>query len=413
MFSTGMPVGVLPSGMCINEATIMIKHILSYGAVLVMLGGVAQAQAPFAGVFSDGRITLTLQQGNAGYTGQVQFDGQTFTIAAREAGGTTLQGTYTYNGQPIPFQAMRQGDRITIISEGERYTLTRRAAASTTTARTAEAGVFSDPAWGLQFTPPAGWQGERDGEMYVFASAGRSGVLVFVPHETTSLAQLRAEFEAGVNEGTTHLQVTGPITAFGDNGVAADVSGTLEGQPSRTRVVGLLSPYGRGVTIMGAMPAEAYTEDFGRLVEDVARSVVFSPVQTAAAGGQATSDVQEWTEWFQGCRLSYFSRYNSGYDGTGYVDESVIDLCPGYFRYGDESGSNFGPGSMASVKKGAGEWQVTQQGRDLVLVLRFNDGSVHSYTLGYEDGKTYLNGRRWLRTCNPNDQVVEARPQCY
>ena len=54
-----------------------------------------------------------------------------------------------------------------------------------------------------------------------------------------------------------------------------------------------------------------------------------------------------------------------------------------------------------------------EQGGEVVLHLRFNDGSTNTYTLGYEDGKTYLNGRRWLRTCNPNDQVVEARPQCW
>jgi hypothetical protein len=53
-----------------------------------------------------------------------------------------------------------------------------------------------------------------------------------------------------------------------------------------------------------------------------------------------------------------------------------------------------------------------RQGGESVLQLRFQDGSTRSHTLGYEDGKTFLDGRRWLRTCNPNDAVVEARPQC-
>ena len=94
------------------------------------------------------------------------------------------------------------------------------------------------------------------------------------------------------------------------------------------------------------------------------------------------------------------------------MDETIIDLCPGYFLYGDESGTNFGSGSMASQKRGSGQWRVVQQGSEVVLQLQFNNGSTNAYTLGYEDGKTYLNGRRWLRTCNPNDQVVEARPRC-
>ena len=48
-----------------------------------------------------------------------------------------------------------------------------------------------------------------------------------------------------------------------------------------------------------------------------------------------------------------------------------------------------------------------------VLQLLFHDGTAQSYTLSFEDGKTFLEGRRWLRTCNPDDQVVEARPQCW
>ena len=48
-----------------------------------------------------------------------------------------------------------------------------------------------------------------------------------------------------------------------------------------------------------------------------------------------------------------------------------------------------------------------------VLQLLFHNGTVQAYTLSFEDGKTFLEGRRWRRTCNPNDQVVEARPQCW
>ncbi len=381
-------------------------------------GAAQQASSPFAGTFADARITLTLQKTAAGYTGQVQFDGQAYPVTAQDAGGAAIQGAYTYYGQAVPFQAILQGETMTIASGGELFTLARRSGAASANTSAAASGGFSDPAWGLAFTPPAGWTGQRDGDMHVFTSAMHSGVLVFVPHEAANVAQLRAEFEAGVNEGATRLRVSGPIESFGANGIAAPVSGPIDGQPSRLRVVGLVSPHGRGVTVMGTMAAQAFTEDFARLVDEVAGSVTFSAAQAASSGqgssGQtaSSSEAQEWAEWFEGCRLSYFNRYNSS-PGSGYVDESTIDLCPGFFRFNDETGTQYGLGSSASVKRGSGQWQVMQQGGELVLHLRFNDGSTNTYTLGYEDGKTYLNGRRWLRTCNPNDQVVEARPQCW
>ena len=84
----------------------------------------AQAQdttSAYAGIFANTEITMTLRKQGAGYTGQVQFDGQRFAVAAQEA-GTVLQGTYSYNGQAIPFQAMVQGETMTIASEGLMYT---------------------------------------------------------------------------------------------------------------------------------------------------------------------------------------------------------------------------------------------------------------------------------------------------
>ena len=124
--------------------------------------------------------------------------------------------------------------------------------------------------------------------------------------------------------------------------------------------------------------------------------------------------------WFEGCRLSYFNSYNSGYGGGGYIDETVIDLCPGYFTYGASSETVFSTTDPVSGndpylqgnRRGAGQWQVIMQGGQPALQLRFHDGTQKIHLLSYEDGKTYLDGRRWLRTCNPNDSVVEARPQC-
>ncbi len=395
----------------------------------LLIGEPAQAQdtsPPFAGVFANAEITMTLRKHGAGYTGQVQFDGQSYAVAAQEA-GTILQGTYAYNGQAIPFQATLQGKTMTLASEGVMYTLTRQAdpapaapvaAAPATPSPPAQGGMtaggpFSDSDWGIRFTPPEGWKGQREGGGYVFVSQAQPGFLLVMPLEATSVADLRAGEGLVDEQSGTRLMLEGAPEAFGSNGLAANYTGPVSGQPSKARMVGLVSPHGQGALVMAAVVVDRYTDAYTALAEDLARSVAFFPSQT-------TPLVREWKEGLEGCRLSYFNRYNSGYGGGGYIDNTTVDLCPGFFNYNDQSETVFNTPDLSgsdmylySKKKGAGQWQVTMQGGQPVLQLLFHDGAVQAYTLNFEDGKTFLEGRRWLRTCNPNDQVVEARPQCW
>ena len=292
-------------------------------------------------------------------------------------------------------------------------------------AQTASSGEITDAAWGLRFTPPAGWTLHPAPDGYLFVSPDRQGILAVLPHETGTLEALAEEARQGINDGAgTALQLQGVLEAFGEQGLAADYTGWIEGSPARARAVGLVSPHGRGATILAAVAPQYYSAELAALAEAVARSVVFTaqPVVSQPEGlpAQTSPEAQEWAEWFEGCRLSYFNRYDSGYGGGGYSDETTVDLCPGYFNYGTRSETVFNttdPVSgndpyLQSNRRGAGQWQVAMQGGQPALRLHFYDGTVKAFVLGYEDGKTYLDGRRWLRTCNPNDSVVEARPQC-
>lgn len=284
-----------------------------------------------------------------------------------------------------------------------------------------------DAAWGLRFEPPAGWVRQPAPEGYLFVAPDQRGLLAVLPHEIPTLEALRAEAGKGLADGAgTALRLEGAVEAFGETGLAADYAGWLEGSAARARVVGLVAPRGRGATIVVATAPEHYSDEYAALAATVAESVVFSepPAQGASAGSApaqaAGAEEREWQEFLQGCRLSHFDRYDSGYGGGGYSDETVIDLCSGYFTYGDHGQTVFNatdPVSgdnayLQSGGSGSGQWSVVRQGGESVLELRFQDGSTRSHTLGYEDGKTFLDGRRWLRTCNPNDAVVEARPRC-
>ncbi len=291
------------------------------------------------------------------------------------------------------------------------------------TAQAQEARPIHDAAWGLRFTPPAGWVQHQAPNGYLFVAPDQQGILAVLPHQTHTVDALRAEARQGLNDGAgTALQLQRTIDAFGTNGLAATYTGWIEGSPATARVVGLVAPQGTGATILAAATPEHYSETLAAMAATVAESVVFTtrPAQTAQAAQPqpAGAEEQEWQTFLQGCRLSYFNRYNSGYGG-GYSDETVVDLCPGYFTYGASSETVFNTPGLSgsdayssSGKQGAGQWRIVRQGRESVLQLRFHDGTAQTLVLGYEDGKTFLDGRRWLRTCNPNDSVVEARPQC-
>lgn len=282
-----------------------------------------------------------------------------------------------------------------------------------------------DSAWGLRFAPPEGWVRQPAPEGYLFVAPDGQGLLAVLPHELGTLDALRAEAVQGIADGAgTALRLQGGLEAFAQSGLAGDFTGWIEGSPARARVVGLVAPHGRGATIVVAAAPEHYSAEHAAVAATVAGSVTFSQPPAQAEADQpeqpAGSEEREWQAFLEGCRLSYFNRYDSGYGGGGYIDEAVIDLCPGYFTFGDHSETVFGttdPVSgdqpyLHSDRRGTGQWSVVRRGGESVLELRFHDGSTRSHALGYEDGKTFLDGRRWLRTCDPNDTVAEARPEC-
>ena len=284
---------------------------------------------------------------------------------------------------------------------------------------------ITDEAWGIRFAPPPGWMQHPAQEGYLFASPMQDALLAVLPHDARTLDALRAEAQKGLADGMgTALQLQGSLEPFGDHGLAANFNGLIEGSPGQARVIGLLAPQGQGMTILVVTTPQLFSEAHKTIAEETARSVVFTalPAQTtsAQAAVQGGAEEQEWHDFLQGCRLSYFNSYNSGYGGGGYSDETVMDLCPGYFTFSDHSETVFNTmdpvsGSdpyLHSDRRGAGQWSIVRQGGQSVLQLRFHDGTVRSHSLGYDDGKTFLDGRRWLRTCNHNDSVVEARPQC-
>ena len=67
------------------------------------------ASDPFVGTFADERAKLQLSGSGGKYTGQMQFQGQTFPVRATSPDGRSLNGTFTSGGNSFRFNAILQG----------------------------------------------------------------------------------------------------------------------------------------------------------------------------------------------------------------------------------------------------------------------------------------------------------------
>jgi hypothetical protein len=78
--------------------------------------------APFAGKFSDGKVTVELSESGGAYVGTISL-GDTKYPAKASVAGQGLAGTFTSNGGEYPFTATLDGDRLIFVTGGKTYTL--------------------------------------------------------------------------------------------------------------------------------------------------------------------------------------------------------------------------------------------------------------------------------------------------
>ncbi len=262
--------------------------------------------------------------------------------------------------------------------------------------------VVDYPALGVRFTIPPGWTGRELDEMVVLASTTVPGLVVLRPHDHREIAELRAEAEAGIDDGAgTTLKPQGTLAPLGATGLSGEFRGRFDGTPATAYAVGLVNPHGRGLTVVAVTSPEAYTPAHQALALEVARSVEFSAPRVPAV-------VVEWRQGLTGRRLA---RYASAYGGSsggysGFQSREQFHLCgSGEFLYGgQESGSFDAPGAFGSTggrSTGSGRWDVVvNPDGGPWLQLRYHSGAVENYRLEQRGANTYLNGARYFRTAS-------------
>jgi hypothetical protein len=273
--------------------------------------------------------------------------------------------------------------------------------------------LIREPALGVEFKAPEGWQYQKNEMGYVMGHNSIAGVILVTSSPYLNLDELiQGAYQGIQEEGGTLLQLKGEPVTFGNNGLAGNYQGTLNWQQVTAYAIGLISPLGgTGVSCMIITTPNLLTENHKSILESMANSFnFFKP--------EIPDEVKEWEDWFKtpgGCRLKYLSSSGSSNYGGGYTgssSEATIDLCPnGSFR--ESSSSEFsmsidaGSAYSDSNDGGVGQWKLSFDGTNPVLVLNYNDGQTAQYALTYIDKKTYLNDTRYFVLFN------EEGPQCY
>lgn len=261
----------------------------------------------------------------------------------------------------------------------------------------APAGAVRDPSFGFQFIAPDGWLTRRGPEGYLLGHNAIPGMILLLPHDMSTMEQVRAQMRQGLVEESAQLLPADPIRALGPNRAGVALKGTIQGQPARAYAVGVLSERGGGVFILSGTSADAYGDQYQRFAEQMAASMsFFAP--------ERTPEADMWDKRLRGMLLVYMKSGSSG-GASGlstWSDRREIALCSdgSFGSKGSFQGAFDAPGGFGHIRDApgaaGGTWSIGSGGGQSVLELKRQDGSVQRYTLTANGTQTMLDGVRWF-----------------
>ncbi len=274
---------------------------------------------------------------------------------------------------------------------------------------------------GIRFTIPDGWVGQENQIGYIVGSHTEPGFALLTTNPSRTMDQLHQQAQQGIHDQNgTMLTLVSQLENLGQNGIGGEFQGTLEGQPVKAFIAGILNPHGDGVTIMAAASTREYSPIHKSLALSLTESIVFFEAETSPI-------VNEWKQALRNAKLTFMDSHYSGgggvnVDGTvystggGYNSKVEIHLCDqGYFKYKSSSSVTVDQGAFGSTSdsgQGAGTWSVIGNAQGgAVLRLSFHNGDMKEYTLDYQNNQTLLNGKRYYRTYA--SEGAEFGPECW
>ncbi|NOZ13104.1 MAG: hypothetical protein GXO69_05580 [Acidobacteria bacterium] len=249
-----------------------------------------------SGTYRGGGLKLTLNGTAGNYTGTLIFNGTRYPVSATGSGGQ-LRGAFQSGSDRFPFSGTLRGNTLSFQTGGSSYRLTKAGNRPPANPLQKRSGVFAGagagvaPAgsrvtsreYGFSFQPPAGWIAKPNpGAGYLMQSPNHKGVILVSRHAYQSLEKMRAEAAGGLIDPKSNVRLlpAGGFERVGNNGFGGPLEGTIQGKQAKAYLLGLISPYGGGVSILVAVTPESYTSQYPDFAKQIAASVqFFEPAQ--------------------------------------------------------------------------------------------------------------------------------------
>lgn len=364
-------------------------------------------------------LTIILKNINSAIVGEYKLQGQSLPITAEMQSENTVMGTYPYFGNKVPIQLMEVNGSYLLITEGvtipmiknefqdtenqviassqetliptkEKISVSLPTSKQAISTQKATGKIYTAPNSAFQFNLPQAWKAQvLENGSYLLGHHSVAGFIMIMPHEYGSLTQMQQASIQGIQEDGIVLSPSSEFTAYGKNGLMVDFGGTIQGQPVKSHAIGLVSPFGGGLTILTAVTNHLYTKEHLTIIQSIANSVTFSKPKVTAASNS-------WNSRLTGKRLLYLKTAN------GFSDKITIDLCRnGQFGYNSNSSGMSGGATTltyAGQNGGQGTWKIKGRGQQTILILSFTNGEIYEYQLSKRAsmGQVNLDNRRYF-----------------
>ena len=239
--------------------------------------------------------------------------------------------------------------------------------------------------WGFKFVPPEGWVSQVTSDYILLGHNSIAGLIIIMPHQAQSIAQMQMEMKEGLQEEGTNLQLTGSISTLKENSLIGNYEGYLDGTVAKAKCIGVLSPGGGGAYIIAASTPEMYSEGLVNAAKEVAGNMTFIKMGTTElvnhlAGKWTTFTTNTSTDIYLYPNGIYSEYYEASYSG-GFED----------------SGTNTGNWGANNQSNDTGKWTVRGSIEKGTIVIDMQNGEQYTieYHVHVENGHTYY-GEYWF-----------------
>ncbi len=364
----------------------------------------------FSGTYATGEgqsLSLT-QSGDGTLTGSLVLGGGKKLSLSGTAESGEASGTCTGAGSSYYFEAELDGNDLEFMlvpsdEEGMpdfqnavqlTFTRTKSAGAaepapgkpgSAQAARNDRAPKESDAdltsaGWGFSFTAPKGWRARVQPQGALLGHDSIAGMILVLPHSAQNLGAMRAEMQAGLEEEDGQLVLSGELKQSGENTLSGDYTGSWQGEKTKARGIGTLSPYGGGAYVIAAAAPEKFSSRLSQAGLDLARSIRYKRV---AGTGLTEHFAGTWYNYTKSTATyvhlladgTYAENYEASYSGSSSDQYGNEDLTWGTARSDQTSG----------------RWTARGTKEQGVLVITYENGNQREieYRVHVENGQTY------------------------